>query len=360
MEKTGMLKDLLEAPHGSLRFPVFMPDATFGFVRSLDSEDLERCGVQALVMNVFHLMQHPGSSVIKALGGLHSLSGWSKPIVTDSGGFQAYSIIRSSPKMGRITSKGIIFHAGSSGRRMLLTPEKSIRLQLMYGSDIVICLDVCTHVDDPVEAQIDSVEKTVGWAERCRLEFDRIVSRKYSGNKRRPLLFAVIQGGGSRDLRRECAEALLEIGFDGFCYGGYPLDGEGNLLVDMLRYTRRLVPSEFPMIALGVGHPKNIVRCLELGYMLFDSSLPTRDARQGRLYTFKPEKVCSYIHIQDEKYIRSKEPVSQGCDCLTCRKYTLGYLHHLFRMKDPLYSRLASIHNLRFIINLIGNVRMRR
>jgi len=353
-----MQKGFLDVPHGRLRFPVFMPDATFGFVRSLDSEDLNRCGVQALVMNVFHLMQHPGSSVLQAFGGLHSFSRWQRPIITDSGGFQAYSLIRQDSNLGKITNKGILFRLRDSGRKILLTPEKSIQLQLKYGADVAICLDICTHVEDPMDAQKFSVERTISWAERCRREFDRIVTHKYASEKRKPLLFAVIQGGGIHDLRRECAEALLEIGFDGFCYGGYPLDGEGNLLVDMLRYTRRLVPSEFPMIALGVGHPRNIIKCIELGYELFDSSLPTRDARQGRLYASKPGKeTCKYIYIQDERHIRNKAPISQGCDCFTCQNYSLGYLHHLFKMKDPLYFRLASIHNLRFVIRLIEELK---
>jgi len=267
-------------------------------------------------------------------------------------------LIRPDSKIGKITNKGILFRLRDSGRKILLTPEKSIQLQLKYGADVAICLDICTHVEDPMDAQRFSVERTISWAERCRREFDRIVTHKYASEKRKPLLFAVIQGGGIHDLRRECAEALLEIGFDGFCYGGYPLDGEGNLLVDMLRYTRRLVPSEFPMIALGVGHPRNIIKCIELGYELFDSSLPTRDARQGRLYASKPGKeTCKYIYIQDERHMRNKAPISQGCDCFTCQNYSLGYLHHLFKMKDPLYFRLASIHNLRFVIRLIEELK---
>jgi len=354
-----MMQDgFLDVPHGRLRFPVFMPDATFGFVRCLDSEDLNRCGVQALVMNVFHLMQHPGSSVLQAFGGLHSFSKWQHPIITDSGGFQAYSLIRQDPRLGEILSRGILFRLKDSGRKILLTPERSIQLQLKYGADVAICLDVCTHVEDPMDFQKFSVDRTISWAERCRREFDRIVACKYASEKHKPLLFAVIQGGASYDLRRECAEALLEIGFDGFCYGGYPLDSEGNLLVDMLRYTRRLVPQEFPMIALGVGHPQNIIKCVELGYELFDSSLPTRDARQGRLYILKSRrKNFGYIYIQDKKHLRNKEPISHDCDCFTCRNYSIGYLHHLFKMKDPSYFRLASIHNLRFVTRLIKELK---
>jgi len=357
---------VLEVPHGRLSFPQFMPDATRGFVRSLGSDDLVRCGVQAVVMNVFHMMQHPGSSVIEALGGLHNFSGWHGPIVTDSGGFQAYSVIRKDSKLGSIANKGIIFHPQNSSRRFLLTPEKSIRLQLKYGTDIAICLDECTHASDPFEAQRQSVVRTVNWAKKCRTEFDRTVKRRYISKEPRPLLFAVIQGGGSRDLRKECAEQLLEVGFDGFSYGGYPLDAKGKLLVDMIKYTRELVPAGFPMIALGVGEPSSVVHCVRMGYELFDSSLPTRDARQGRLYVFElgffsqsesPEKVFSYLYARDKKHMRSKTSISTHCDCLTCSNYTLAYLHHLFNMRDALYFRLATIHNLRFMMLLMERLK---
>jgi len=358
---------VLKVPHGRLSFPQFMPDATRGFVRSLGSDDLVRCGVQAVVMNVFHLMQHPGSSVVEALGGLHNFSGWRGPIVTDSGGFQAYSVIRKNPKLSTITNKGIIFHPQDSSRKFLLTPGKSIRLQLKYGTDIAICLDECTHVSDPFEAQRQSVARTVNWAERCKTEFDRTVKQRYGSKELRPLLFAVIQGGGSRELRKECAEQLLEIGFDGFSYGGYPLDTQGKLLVNMIKYARELVPAGFPMIALGVGSPNNVVQCTRLGYELFDSSLPTRDARQGRLYVFEhdffgqseaqEDKVFSYLYIQDKKHMRSKAPVSAHCNCPTCSNYTLAYLHHLFNMRDALYFRLATMHNLRFMMLLMERLK---
>ena len=360
-------KRFLDVPHGRLGFPLFMPDATFGVVRSVGSEDLKRCGVQAVVMNVFHLTQHPGSSVIRAFGGLHSFSGWGGPIVTDSGGFQAYSMVRRDPKLGSITNRGIVFRPEGSSRKFLLTPEKSARLQLSYDSDVVICLDECTHVSDPLQIQEESVARTISWAKRCKAEFERIVETKHKPKELRPLLFAVIQGGGSLELRRECAGQLLEIGFDGFGYGGYPLDSEGNLLTDTIKFTRELVPAEFPMIALGVGEPSNVVKCARMGYGLFDSSLPTRDARQGRLYAFNSgffrrsegldRDLYSYLYIQDERHIKSREPVSPHCDCVTCSSYSRALLHHLFEMKDALYSRLATIHNLRFMTLLMERLK---
>ena len=177
-------------------------------------------------------------------------------------------------------------------------------------------------------------------------------------------MFAVIQGGGSLELRRHCAEALLEIGFDGFGYGGWPLDREGKLLTDIIAYTRELVPDSYPMHALGVGHPANIAECARIGYGLFDSAMPTRDARHGRLYAFTnatssnfDEKWFSYIYANDDKYIKTDAPISSVCDCLCCTQYSLGYLHHLFKINDGLFLRLATIHNLRFMTMLAQRLR---
>jgi len=336
-----------------------------GVVRSVDSRDLEECGVPAIVMNTFHLMQRPGSSTIQALGGLHRMCGWLHPIMTDSGGFQAYSLIRQNPKNGSITNKGILFRPEGSDRKFALSPEKSIQLQLSYGADIVVCLDDCTHVDDPLSVQEESVRRTIDWARRSKAEFQRLIEQKDLPKERRPLLFAVIQGGGSRELRRECADALLEIGFDGFGYGGWPLDSAGNLLADLIAYTRELVPLQFPMHALGIGHPAHVVTCVRLGYVLFDSAMPTRDARHGRLYAFTSDMAScdwegewfSYVYIGDNKHIKSDTPISPFCDCLCCSRYSLGYLHHLFKLSDALFLRLATIHNLRFMVQLMERLR---
>ena len=168
----------LHLPHGQLKLPNFLPDATLGVVRSVDSVDLEQCGVEAVVMNTFHLMQRPGSSTITALGGLHQMSGWPRPIITDSGGFQAYSLIRQNSKFGQMNDKGITFQPEGSDRKFHLTPEKSIQLQLSYGADIAVCLDDCTHVDDSLETQQESVKRTIGWARRCKSEFERLMQQE--------------------------------------------------------------------------------------------------------------------------------------------------------------------------------------
>lgn len=373
---TTLARSTLATRHGPIPLPAFLPDATLGAVRATDAGDLRGAGVQALVMNVFHLMQKPGSSTIEALGGLHKMSGWDGPIVTDSGGFQAYSLIRQNPRYGRLSDQGITFQPEGAGRKFHLTPEKCIQLQLAYGADVVICLDDCTHVDDPPAEQRASVLRTVKWARRCKEEFERQLEQRRATRRRapergavgeRPLLFAVVQGGGEAALRRECAERLLEIGFDGYGYGGWPLDASGSLLREMLQLTRELIPRQYPMHALGVGQPENVVQCAALGYSLFDSALPTRDARSGRLYAYAADPSApgfrlsgrwyNYRYIEDKKHIKDTGPISPGCDCYTCQRYSVGYLHHLHAIGEQLYSRLATIHNLRFMTRLMELLR---
>jgi queuine tRNA-ribosyltransferase len=270
---------------------------------------------------------------VQALGGLHKMAGWSRPIITDSGGFQAYSLIRQNPKFGSMTDRGIIFRPEGSDRKFQLTPEKTVQLQVSYGTDVVIALDDCTHVDASYEVQKEAVERTIKWAKRCKAEFERLVKGKRDDGVR-PLLFGVIQGGGFHEMRKRCAEELLEIRFDGFGFGGWPLDSDGRLLAEIIAYTRELVPAHLPMHALGVGHPANIVECAKAGYNLF-----------------------AFRYVTDDKYIKSSDPVSHLCDCLTCTRYSLGYLHHLYKIGDSLFMRLATMHNLRFMSMLMEKLR---
>ncbi len=357
-----MTGKVLSLPHGELPLPAFLPDGTQGVVRAVAAEDLEAAGVRAVQMNVYHLMQRPGTSTIQALGGLHRMAGWAGPIFTDSGGFQVYSLIRQNPKLGSITDRGATFRVGGD-RKYNLTPEKSITLQFSYGADMLICFDDCTGPDDPPAAQADSVRRTIRWAAECKKTYLRLVEGKRLDEATRPRLMGVIQGGLSRDLRRECAEALLAIGFDAYGYGGWPLDAEGNLLTEMVGYVRELVPPEFPVHALGVGHPAGVVACTGMGYELFDSTMPTRDARHGRLTVFRRDPAMlppfagndwfGYVYPGDDKHVKASEPVSRYCDCPTCRRYSLGYLHHLFKIGDTLYFRLVTVHNLRFMTMLM-------
>jgi queuine tRNA-ribosyltransferase len=380
----------LALPHGTLRLPAFLPDATRAVVRAVDSADLESVGIEGLVMSAFHLMQHPGSTTVKALGGLHKMAGWPHPIITDSGGFQAYSMIRQNAKFGSLTDKGIVFRPDAKSK-ILLSPEKSVQLQMGYGADVVICLDDCTHPEDNDDNQRESVRRTIAWARRCKEEFLRLTEssprRRGDTEKRRrrddadgetsvssvnsvvnhPKLFGVIQGGSSKELRKQCADALLEIGFDGFGYGGWPLNSEGELVRDMVAYTRELVPAHLPMHALGIGHPSSIVECFRMGYEIFDSALPTRDARRGRLMAFNQPiaetrfssdvKWWSYRYIEDDKHMKADAPLSEHCNCPTCRRYSRGYLHHLFKVKDASFLRLSTVHNLRFMVQLMDALR---
>jgi len=344
----------------SINLPVFLPDATFGVVRSVDSHDLQSVGIQALVMNTFHLMQKPGSTTINALGGLHEMYDWKRPIITDSGGFQAYSLIRQNSKFGSLSEKGILFKPEGSERRLILTPEKSVQLQINFNTDVIICLDDCTHVDASYDEQAMSVERTINWAKRCKQEYLRQLNTRKSFSNERPLIFAVVQGGGYPELRKQCAEALLQIGFDGFGFGGWPLDSDSNLLGSILEYTRQIIPKNYVLHALGIGHPSNLVKCYKLGYDIFDCAMPTRDARHGRLYTLVDPKNISadsndwfkYLYINDERNVKSNRPISEFCDCPCCRRYSLGYLHHLHKLNDCLYLRLATLHNLRFMTQL--------
>lgn len=355
---------ILHLAHGDLPLPAFLPDATLGVVRGVDAADLECAGIGAVVMNVFHLMQKPGSSTIAALGGLHRMAAWPHPIITDSGGFQAYSLVRQNPKFGSLSDRGISFRPEGAERDFLLTPEKSVQLQMAYGADVLICLDDCTHPDDPLDEQRHSVDRTIRWAARCKEEYERQVRQRRLPPDGRPLLFGVVQGGNSVELRRECAAALLAIGFDGYGYGGWPLDAEGNLLREMLALCRALIPAQFPMHALGVGHPASIVSCVAMGYEIFDSALPTRDARSGRLYALAADPAdpgfrlegewYRTLYLHDKKHIKAALPIDPYCDCHTCARYTVGYLHHLHKCNETLLYRLATIHNLRFMSRLMA------
>lgn len=354
---------LFSTSHGVIPLPAFLPDATFGQVRGLDAQDLAACGVQAVMMNSYHLMQKPGTTVISALGGLHAFSSWQGPIFTDSGGFQAYSLIRQNSGFGSFSDDGIHLKNTAHGKKITLTPEKSIQIQWKMGADVLFCLDDCTHVDDADSEQVLSVQRTVHWASRCKQEFQRLMENSQNDADRQRKLFAVVQGGGSRQHRETCASALLEIGFDGYGYGGWPLDKDGNLVEEMVGYTRELIPTQFPMHALGIGHPYNLVRTFQFGYRFFDCAMPTRDARHGRLYRLRGEfntrslDWLDYIYAQDEKHMRDTQSIDPTCPCPTCQHYSMGYIHHLHQINETLFARLATIHNLSFMAHIIRQLR---
>ncbi|MBL7202251.1 MAG: tRNA guanosine(34) transglycosylase Tgt [Anaerolineae bacterium] len=349
--------------HGTVSLPTFFPDATRAVVRTVDAQDLQRCGIEGLVVNTFHLTHSPGIGLVKSQGGVHRFMGWERPIISDSGGFQAMSMIRENARYGTISDAGIHFtNVDAKGRKKLrLTPEKCIQIQFDLGADLMICLDDCPRPDADEGEVADSVRRTIHWAGQCKEEFERqLASRRLDGEKR-PLLFGVIHGGYSKRARWHCAEALISIGFDGYGFGGWPLDLEGNLAAEILAYTADLMPDDRPKYALGVGSPEGVVRCHEMGYGIFDCVLPTRDARHQRLYCYDGEGgdpfAYSYLYIQDNKHKRDPRPVSDACDCPCCAHYSRSYLHHLFEIQDGLAPRLATIHNLRFYAQLMEKLR---
>ena len=233
-----MVTELL-LPSGRVALPAFFPDATYGAVRAAGFEDVENAGLTGLEMNSYHLYSKPGARLIKTLGGLHAFTGYKGAILTDSGGFQLYSMIRENPDYGEIREKEILFRPDRGDEKMHFTPEKCIQSQFMYGSDIMMALDLCTHPDDPIEQQRRSVELTVRWGARCRAEYDKLIKGRKGP---RPLLFGIVQGGRDRDLRLECGRRLEEIGFDGYGFGGWPTDENGNMLDDVLQMAADAMP----------------------------------------------------------------------------------------------------------------------
>jgi queuine tRNA-ribosyltransferase len=359
----------MDTPHGVIPFPAFLPDGTQGVVKTVDAVDVAGCGIRVLMVNALHLSSSPGTSRVAALGGIHRFMGWSGPIAADSGGFQAFSLVTSDKKLGSISRDGFLYRLDKSHEKKILTPEKCVRKQFEIGADILFCLDHCTHPDADASVQRDSVENTVNWARRCKAEFEKrlellsVAKTKKDGvsPNTRPRLFAVVQGGSDPDLRRECIERLLEIGFDGYGYGGWPIDDQGRL-VDMVGLVGQTVPAEFPKHALGVGKPEGIIQAWKMGYSMFDCVLPTRDARRKRLYEFIPgwEERClegaglyDYLYLQDERHGNVDAPLDSSCDCATCKRYSRAYIHHLFASNEPLAARLATIHNLRFYARLM-------
>ncbi len=355
---------IVETAHGPLHLPVYFPDATRGVVRTVDSRDLEDCGVQGLVVNVFHLSTRPGAGLIKHAGGIHDFMAWRRPIASDSGGFQLMSMIRENARYGTISRRGIHFtDLDGTRKKTLFTPERSIRQQFDLGADLMVCLDDCPSPDASPEEVERSVERTLHWAQRCRDEFDRLLKARGPHEGPRPLLFGVIQGGYDRAMRSRCARELLPLDFDGFGFGGWPLTPEGELAGKILAHTAGLIPEHLPRFALGVGKPEHIVRCYQMGWRIFDCVLPTRDARHGRLYVFDAASLDDvdllapdfyrFVYIRDGKHKRDGDPVSTACDCPCCRDYTVAYMHHLFDIGDPLGLRLATLHNLRFYTQLL-------
>jgi len=284
------------------KFPIFLPDATRAVTKSLDSKDLETAGIEGVVVNTYHLAETPGTSVLKAMGGVKGFMNFKGLVVSDSGGWQIFSLIHRSKNAGKITDKGVTFSVGVK-KKELFTPEKSVQVQFSIGSDIIICLDDFTPPDAPPDKVKETVERTVLWAKKSKEEYTKLLAQNDVTDENRPLLFAVIQGNNSRESRKYCAERLLEIGFDGLGYGGYAINEETHSLdLEISQYIADLIPDGVIRFALGVGSPYEIAMCSQMGWQIFDCTLPTRDARHKRLYVFtkQPESLedllCFYLY----------------------------------------------------------------
>ncbi len=344
------MKKELTVKGKTYNLPIFLPDATLGVIRSLDSIAAKPLETRGVVVNTYHLMSTPGTPLLNKTGGIKNFMSFDGLVVSDSGGWQVFSL----PK--KITDEGVVFRSGG-GKNKLFTPEMSIQVQFEIGSDIIICLDDFTMPGVSTRKVEDSVRRTTLWAKKCKEEFQRQLERRGLTEETRPLLFAVIQGDRNYELREQSAKELIEIGFDGYGYGGYVVDEETGLDLKISEFIAGLIPDDKYKFALGIGKPWDIASLKEFGWDIFDCTLPTRDARHGRLYTLKesPENLDlrnkeSYelLQITKTKFSEDLSPIENDCECFTCKNYTKAYLHHLFKVKETLAYRLATSHNLHF------------
>jgi len=333
----------IELPRGGIDTPAFMPVGTYGTVKAMTPEELERLGAQIILGNTFHLMLRPGADVIEELGGLHRFIHWSRPILTDSGGFQVFSLA----KMRKIDEQGVRFRSPVDGSEVRLTPEDSMRVQQQLGSDIVMMFDDCTAWPATPEQARESMERSMRWARRCREFFLRESERPPQGN-----LFGIVQGGMYADLRLASLEALLELDLPGLAVGGLAV---GEPEPERLRVLEELMPhmpQDRPRYLMGVGRPEDIIAAVTRGIDMFDCVMPTRHARNGHLFTS-----TGVINIRNAVHQRDPGPVDPACACYTCRHYSRAYLRHLDRCNEILGSRLATIHNLHFYLDLMRQLR---
>ena len=354
----------ITTPHGSLQTPFFMPIATRGVVKGLTPDDLEKLQATLVLSNTYHLWLKPGLEVIKKFNGLHNFMQWSRPILTDSGGFQIFSL----SKFRKITDSGVSFSEPESGKKHFLTPEKSIDIQLTLGSDIIMVLDECPPWPCSKKEVAKAVERTTRWAQRCKDYF----TEKTAGRLRekKPLLFGIVQGGVHQDLREKSALELTNIGFDGYAVGGVAVGEPRAYLKKVLKYTMPLLPEDKPRYLMGLGRPEEIVESVKAGIDMFDCVIPTREGRHGRLFIrqkdfqkvgtskkFNPKAIYKNINISKEIYAKDKKIIDPNCGCYLCQNYSRAYLRHLFKIGDILAMRLASEHNLRFYLELMERIR---
>lgn len=356
-----------KARSGQLRFargvvdtPAFMPCATTASVKSLTPEDVGASGTQMLLGNTFHLLLRPGPQVIAEHGGLHRFMHWQGPILTDSGGFQVFSLA----KLRRLQDEGVSFASPIDGSQVFLSPEKSIAMQHVLGSDVVMVLDECTPYPASHQQAADSLALSLRWAKRCKqahiaadtsaelLPEALAVYRNHSQPPQPGALFGIVQGGMYRDLRERSLAGLLDIGFDGYAIGGLSVGEPKHLMQQVLSYLPQQLPADRPRYLMGVGKPEDLIYGVLHGVDMFDCVMPTRNARNGHLFTTQ-----GIVKIRNAAYRHDLAPLDPECSCYTCKNYTRAYLHHLYRTQEILAPRLNTIHNVHYIQQLMQQLR---
>jgi queuine tRNA-ribosyltransferase len=329
----------IQTARGVIETPVFMPVGTQATVKGILPEALHDLGAQILLANTYHLYLRPGHDLVSRLGGLHKFMNWSKPILTDSGGFQVFSL----GALRKITEDGVSFQSHLDGSKHHLTPELSIEIQLALDSDIVMVFDECIPYPADRDYVATSTARSGRWAERCR----RVLAP--GGEK---ALFGIVQGGMYEDLRRESAEGLIDLGFEGYALGGLSVGEEAAVMYQVMEYALPLLPRNKPRYVMGVGTPENLIEGIARGCDMFDCVMPTRNARNGVLFTR-----FGKLSIKQARYSDDSAPVDPGCDCYVCRKYSRAYLRHLFQSNEILSSVLNTHHNLYYYQQLMGDAR---
>jgi queuine tRNA-ribosyltransferase len=338
--ETGARLGRLTTPHGVVDTPVFMPVGTQGTVKTMTPEEVYDLGGRIILSNTYHLYLRPGHELIREAGGLHRFMHWDGPILTDSGGFQVFSLAA----LRKISDEGVMFQSHIDGSKHLFTPEKVADIEAAIGSDIAMVFDECAPYPCSHEDAVKAHERTIQWARRTREYLDKIGSDQ--------AFFAIVQGSVVRELREASARALVDLDFPGYGVGGLSVGEPKPLMYDALDWTVPLLPAEKPRYLMGVGSPDCVMEAVSRGVDMFDCVLPTRMARHGAVFT-----TAGRLNLRNAKNARDFGPLDVGCDCYTCRHYSRAYLHHLFKTGEILGLRLATTHNLRFVLELTERIR---
>jgi queuine tRNA-ribosyltransferase len=341
---------VLETPNGSIKTPTFMPVGTSGAVKTLSAEEVKSLGAEIILGNTYHLHIRPGEKVIEKFGGLSKWSNWNKPILTDSGGYQAYSLGRAKNKLSKITEEGVKFRSHIDGKLLFFSPENVLDIQRSLDSDIAMVIDDCPPIEATEKRVRQAVYRTTDWAKRS-IEY----WQQQKMGERGRALFGIIQGGLFKELREQSAREIQELPFDGIAVGGVAIASEGKEKINKaVDYVAHLLDKSRPHYLMGVGEPADLIRMVDKGMDMFDCVLPTRLARHGSFWTTEDYQLKTISHAA---YTEDSAPLDQNCQCPTCQKYTRSYLRHLFMVNESLAMRALSIHNLSVLLELMKRIR---